>query len=241
MPNGTHLLRMLRNGFLLPKQSPSTPKWGANIIIATAFGRKSIPDRKLHRVAEIRARHTNDANAFLHLDLTEEFDAGPINADLAEETRKRWEAGNRRLPLYGQWEIMYAMYWNDPRWYESNRDRFHVIWPDVSARSRLSTWDLYRVIADSSDAPPYIVPILVAHPEHLPRCVATAIAIFRTIPSFSDPDPDEDAGGPFDPESTQWQIRGPKRFTAYETLARIHLLLKRSAQAIGKRIDRACF
>lgn len=221
------------NSLFLPE-----PFWGSShgypidtdFICLQAFGRNSCADENLPHIRETRDSTGNDIAMFQWL-RSSQFDPGGPNTLLAIrciklaklgrfffDKKNRSEASDVVRPVIGQWEILYAMYLEEPDWYQENEQRLFPLWPP--AQESFNTRVLMLIAKDIAESHDLYNPLIVAHPEHIQRCFFIARKIFRGSIAI---DHDWNTGQEwFDKQSVQPWTRTPKAWLVYELCARIH-------------------
>lgn len=166
---------LLLENFLLPESIVPSDEKCSSCIIATSFGRNSVPDENLHHVREEWEKYKQDISMFSFLKSQVKFNEGEPNRNLAEWCFEKWLAHDGKIPIYGQWEVMYALYWNHQGWYEKNHKSLVAIWPNRNSR-RFSTYDFVEAVRNHhvltrtyGYAGNIVNPILIAHPQMLSR------------------------------------------------------------------------
>ena len=185
-------------------------------VYVQAFGRDSLRDPDLPRVRQLRDGTSSDVDAFLKL-RDDRFEPGPSNQALAENTKRLVDDDSVEVAL--QWEVAYALWQRNPEWYGEYQAALHVLWP----RPDLSSYRTYHVKEDSiriSDDRQLIGAYELAHPAMYAR----AVPIIRKLGQKAvavQPMPEI----PFDPHSTQIQVRSRAQWIPREFLTRWHHLL----------------
>jgi hypothetical protein len=192
------------------------------IICPQAFGRNTWTDEEVSQKLQAlfqkglsAEQKLNDLARFKRLDSVD-FDPGKVNHQLAETCyRLSYEEGNT-LPQFiiGQWEVLYAVYKIDPKWYELFWSFHQAIWPPEDG-SYLTTRGLLKSI--SKKIPSYKGVIVVGQAVHLARCARLADKIFgkERIIVPRPPIP------LYDPQSVQSWTQNQESFLGWETKARI--------------------
>lgn len=185
-------------------------------LFVQAFGRDSIPDRELPFVRQLRDGTDNDIDVFTQL-THNQFEPGPSNDALAENTKQLVD--NDYVEAMLQWEVAYSLWRKNPEWYEDHEAALHVLWP----RQDLTSYRTYHVKEDSMEIfgrRQLIGTYELAHTAMYARAVpiirklgqrATAVLPMPEIP--------------FDPRSTQAQVRNRLQWIPREFLTRGHHLL----------------
>ncbi|MEI6650762.1 MAG: hypothetical protein WCL23_05015 [Candidatus Moraniibacteriota bacterium] len=124
---------------------------------------------------------------------------------------------------------MYALYSLYPEWYQQNEGSFVVIWPKnnshwFSAYDFVTELKRHEVLTARFGVLDFIVsPILIAHPQMLPRFRFIVNRLLYVTAAPSDVDVKMRVAWEwFDPDSVQSQTKSQRFFSVYETLARIH-------------------
>lgn len=193
-------------------------------LFVQAFGRDSIPDRELPFVRQLRDRNDSDNDVFLQLSQNQ-FKPGPSNDALAENTKQLVD--NDYVEVMLQWEVAYALWRNNPEWYQEYQAALHVLWP----RADLASYRTYHVKEDSMEIfqqRQLIGTYELAHPAMYAR----AVPIIRKLGQRAmavQPMPEI----PFDPHSTQAQVRSRLQWIPREFLTRGHHVLTRKIDIVS--------
>lgn len=203
----------------------------ADFICPQGFGRNTYSDKRVVAIVGTARENFGDDIATFEWLRSKGFDPGRPNRQLAA----RCILLTRPIPPYfddvgvvqeyplvypviGQWEVLYAMWAYEPDWYMKHRDEFTAIWP--SPESYSSTHDMLRIAKDIAEGHCLRTPLIVAHPEHIPRCFFIASKVFgKPVVHTND---SEATPAWFDQRSVQYWTRGPKVWLLYEMLARLH-------------------
>lgn len=144
-----------------PGLYPTGNLFEADVIVAAAFGRNTIPDKSLAAVNFIRKNHDSDFHAIKRL-ATDGFDPGKSNVDIADICFYLSE--KLKLPVIVQWEIAAAF---DLKWFELNQDNIHCVWP--YPKTYFSTVDFVKEALLTMKEFSWRNPILIAHDYHISR------------------------------------------------------------------------
>lgn len=177
-------------------------------VLVQAFGRNSIPDKRLPEVFEQKRQLENDEAVFQYLD-DQQFDAGKSNRALAEVVRDELLSGKVVEPII-QWEVAYALREIAPDVYSAYSHYLHSLWP---------TKDFYPTFEVKSDSVEIMDQLGIYNPKEL----AHKDMMIRALGILSELDVEADilaADIPFDKHSVQSQVRGPLRWALREALAR---------------------
>lgn len=185
-------------------------------LFVQAFGRDSLRDRELPLLRQLSDETESDRDVFMKL-AEDQFEPGPSNDALAENTRRLVTSDHVEAAL--QWEVAYALWRSDPEWYTEYEAALHVLWP----RPDLRSYRTYQVKEDSvkiSDQRQLIGLYELAHPAMYARAVPIIRKLGHHVTAVQ-PMP----AIPFDPHSTQAQVRDPAQWILRELPTRIHHLL----------------
>lgn len=215
------LHQYLLTTFLLPEPFNSwlpEDSHRADFICPTAFGRNTYSDKEVGKIVRTKRNELGDDIATFEWLKSQGFDSGYPNALIADMCFDLSDTLDK--PIIGQWEVMCEIYLHHSGWYENRKDQLIAIWPPK--KGRLGTRELLLKAKRIADGRRRKTPVLVAHPEHLPRCYFLGRNIFDTNPATSIDARQQDW---FDPKSVQWWTRGAWRWSFYELfLARPHHL-----------------
>ena len=157
--------------YLLPFL-PCCPKIGelieADDILVQAFGRNLFDDESLGKVISRllqRAKSLGEAFALLTY---EGFDPGKPNMALAKKAIRL--AKQFRIPIIAQWEVVFAIWQLDRRWFFDNQSQIDCIWPPELGY--FATWHEKMDSKEAMRVKGVYHPIELAHPVMLPRAVA---------------------------------------------------------------------
>ena len=201
----------------------------AGFICPQAFGRNTYSDKTVGPIIwDARYQSGSDITTFKWLKSIG-FNPGHPNVMLGKRCIELATLTKSYMttirPVIGQWEVMYSMWKENPDWYEKQQANLVAIWPPY--QSYLGTRDMLRAIEQVALTRGLKDPLIVAHPEHLPRCFFLARKIFgaQSVAIDGGTIADEEW---FDRHSTQWQTRSACAWLLYELfIARPpHLLLR---------------
>lgn len=182
-----------------------------DFILVEGFGRNVYTNKELTTLIRPQRNRLGDDSAMFKWLSENAFDPGTPNRILAE-------ACVRQMRFYGfpaivQWEVAYAV-WNEyPAFFEKYRGSFFVVWP--WPKGYQGSHGLHRDakrICGQITGKNMVVPLLIAHPEHVQRCYFVAkkrfggAGIFQLIRSKRW----------FDRKSKQWQTKGNRLWLFYE-------------------------
>lgn len=183
-------------------------------LLVQAFGRNDVLDRELPAIRDARASLGDDIVMMEYL-RDEQFDTGDSNRALAKAVAEKVYGGDVVEPVI-QWEVAYALWQSDPEKFEQYKNYMHVVYP------RSSFYPTYEVKADSikvMDTLGMNNPLELAHQDMAVR--AMAILAKQGVRAEL-----LEADIPFDPRSTQLQVRGPGSWMMRETLTRVEHVLR---------------
>jgi hypothetical protein len=202
----------------------------AEFICPQAFGRNTYSDEHVGlAIHEMQMDCNHDTIATFKQLKSQGFNPGQPNRILARRciglaTARRlfvFTLGGIKatpLPVIGQWEVLYAMWFYEPDLYAKYQDALIPIWPPLS--EYLGTRGMMWAARDIAEAHGLKVPLIVAHPEHVQRCFFIARKIFDVAAT------DHIDGMVleewFDQHSVQKWTTSPDCWLAYEMLTRIH-------------------
>jgi hypothetical protein len=201
----------------------------AEFICPQAFGRNTYSDERVGSIIGAMLESIKDPVRRFEWLKERGFDPGQPNRILARRciglaTARRlfiFALGGIKatpLPVIGQWEVLYAMWFYEPDLYAKYQDALIPIWPPLVGY--LGTRGMMRTALDIAEAHGLRVPLIVAHPEHIQRCFFIARKVFGIAAT------DHIDGMVleewFDRHSVQKQTTSPGHWLAYEMLARVH-------------------
>jgi len=193
-----------------------------DFICPQAFGRNTYSDRKVGMIVGsiIESLHNSQIDTFRAL-FSRGFDPGTPNKALAlrclELAKASPMTGPR--PVIGQWEVLYAMWEIDQKWYEDHEKMLCSIWPPI--QGYLGTRGMLLIVRDIADTHSLKMPVLVAHAEHIQRCFFIARKVFG-YPVATDHSLIRDDTRCFDQRSVQKWTRNEGAWLRYEMMARVH-------------------
>lgn len=203
-------------------------------IVPNAFGRNSYPEyghrMRLRRwiqsargeaispdvgfVRMIRDRARSDVEAFEELS-ARSFAPGLANCELADICWRLFQ--EKKVPILGDWEVMYALRRLYPDLYEHGEELFVAIW--LPQEGYLATRGMLLEAKRIADKLDLSAPCVVARPEHIQRVYFLALKVFgKSVSTKTMRSNDFE----FDPDSVQWWTRGKWRWLFYEMLVRLH-------------------
>lgn len=150
---------------------PCCPRIGnleeADCIFIQAFGRNSIPDAELGEVIwKILSKGFSLTGIFTLLSRNG-FESGEPNKVLARKTLAL--AKKYGVPIIGQWEVIYAIWQLDRRWFFDHREEIDCLWPPRCGY--YSTWEVKLASKEKMKARGKKRPIEVCHPAMTARVI----------------------------------------------------------------------
>ncbi len=186
-------------------------------LLVQAFGRNTITDEEL---PELRRAYDVDAerNDMLMWEILKasKFDPGSSNEALAEAVATKLTESPVIEPIL-QWEDGYALWQKNPDLYARNFNRIHTVWPQSQV---YRTFEVKRDSLDIMDRFGLYNPLELSHPDMMIR----ALSILSKLGVEADPLIVE---VPFDADSVQRQVTGPREWQVREALTRVHHVLHR--------------
>ncbi|OGI22434.1 MAG: hypothetical protein A2808_02945 [Candidatus Moranbacteria bacterium RIFCSPHIGHO2_01_FULL_55_24] len=228
--------------FLKPEilANPRGKVLDADIICPQAFGRNTWADEEVAEQLSLlfggrEGSDLTDLERFYRLE-NAGFRPGSVNEHLARQCHKFAALRNkldRPFFIIGQWEVLYALFKAEPKWYETHQGSVIAIWPPEDG-SYLATRGMLqeakKVASDFVGPEPKI--LIVSQAMHLARCARLAEKIFGKR-NVIVPCPGADL---YDPESVQPWTRDRRGFLGWEIKARIFEELPGWARAIVRKL-----
>ncbi|NTW14401.1 MAG: hypothetical protein HGA31_05240 [Candidatus Moranbacteria bacterium] len=203
----------------LPKSfDETTSSKPYDFIMPNGYGRNTYSNRETVTVVHRKRDELGDDIGMFEWLASEGFDPGKPNRSLAMMCDTECA---RTIPIIiGQWEVMYALWLENPIRYRRQIASFITIWP--LKKNYLATRGFLLEAKRVADVRGLKTPLVIAHPKHIQRCFFLAEKIFgqarTTRCAFEE--------RWYDPESIQWQTRGERFWLFYELcLARPYDLL----------------
>ena len=206
----------------------------ADFVCPQAFGRNTWTDKEISGAM---------AKLFRGIDSSKEqdqamdrlakinFDPGIVNISLAKgcyHLARRLKENGKNPWIIGQWEVIFALATADEEmasWYKENREFIVAIWPPLSGEY-LNTRGMLFIAKEIARKHRLRYPIVVAHREHLARCVLLAEMIFGKANVALLPTLLPECQPFFDPNSVHPQTTAKWTWRWYEFRARWHHFLK---------------
>ncbi|HXV26409.1 MAG TPA: hypothetical protein VD862_00035 [Candidatus Paceibacterota bacterium] len=157
---------------------PAVPAFGkredADCVYAQAFGRNSLSDDELGATLyRLRTEvDMDDWQAFTLL-AYRGFDPGKSNRAIARYCKRA--VRERRIALIGQWEVMYAIWDEDPAWYYDHRELLDIVWPP--REGYFATRHVKLLSRECMHKRGCSRPLEVAHPAMVTRAVSVIWAL----------------------------------------------------------------
>ena len=218
------------NSWFLPAKSfwqsdPGLP-WKSDFICPQAFGRNTFSDSEIGMLIYMTFDTSDsDIEKFRWLESLG-FDPGRPNKMIAKRCIQTAKlvglfTNTTTKPVIGQWEVLYAIWLNDPHWYSRHRRQCIAVWPPIEGY--LTTHAMLLEVKTIAEKRGLKKPCLIAHPEHIQRCFFIAMKVFeRTVAVATNHGIEARDKGWFDRQSVQRWTQDPKYWLFYEMLARIH-------------------
>lgn len=193
------------------------------ILVPLAFGRNTWSDAEVFEnlAVALRAQLGYPDTDFALFDLLRaiEFDPGEVNRKLAEMCYRLANdvPFDQEAPchIYGQWEVMYALYNSQPEWYRKYpRGFLKAVWPDMRKKAYLSTRGVLKAIPCRKEQQV----ALVAQEIHMARCLRVADQVIGKESVTKAP---VSMPNLYDPASAQPWTRSQEAFLVHEQKARI--------------------
>lgn len=209
---------------VLPGSFPPTgwPKplfGGQDVTFTQAFGRNSYLDSELAQLVEKRSRLETDQEMFAYLK-DNSFDPGLANEDLADEIVLQLQDSTTLIEQALQWEVAFSLWDRYPQVYQAHRLALHPLWPRAGA----GAYRTFEVKEDSIDVMKQAGlynPYEFAHQDMMVRSLGILGKLGIQADILA-------ADIRFDPNSTQYQIRGERQWLVREFMTRVeHVLFNR--------------
>jgi hypothetical protein len=195
----------------------------ANVLLVQSFGRNSLQEADLWWIKKniFKNSGSNDFLAIKELE-KRKFDPGKPNYSLAAEARQIMDKYSHLCAIV-QWEVAAAF---DRTWYFENKHKIICLWPPEYAK-HYTTWDVKKDALAIMKKNGWKNPIELAHKRQITRAYFIVRKLCQKELGSDNVIILSQKTSCFDKKSKQSWTKGPFRWFFYETLARIHHILRR--------------